>query len=154
MTVTNGLFALGGELAQIAPVDEALAETGATRQRLRKLPARVVVYLLLAAALFEGGYLAVWRKFTAGLETIPLPMITGLDPEWVCIRARGGVSSPGRLVRALPGHRCRCGHAGGLAGTAHIPVTRSQAAPVSTARTVSGPVCSNGFVGEDEVGRS
>lgn len=58
ITVANGLFAPGhlGELTQIVPfdmVDEALAETGATQQRLRKLPARVVVYLLLAAALFE-----------------------------------------------------------------------------------------------------
>ncbi|MFD8622785.1 transposase domain-containing protein [Streptomyces hygroscopicus] len=31
-------------------VDEVLIECGATQQRLRKLPARVVVYLLLAAA--------------------------------------------------------------------------------------------------------
>jgi hypothetical protein len=83
ITVANGLFAPGhlGELTQIVPfdmVDEALAETGATQQRLRKLPARVVVYLLLAAALFEEcGYLAVWHKLTAALEAIPVPKITG-----------------------------------------------------------------------------
>ncbi|MCX4551279.1 transposase domain-containing protein [Streptomyces sp. NBC_01267] len=53
-------------------VDAALTETGAVQQRLRKIPARVVVYLLLAAALFEDcGYLAVWRKLTAALEAIP-----------------------------------------------------------------------------------
>jgi Insertion element 4 transposase N-terminal len=37
-----------GELTQIVPfemVDAALAECGAVQQRLRKLPARVVVYL-------------------------------------------------------------------------------------------------------------
>lgn len=59
-------------------VDAALAETGAVQQRLRKIPARVVVYLLLAAALFEEcGYLAVWRKLTAALEAIPAAKITG-----------------------------------------------------------------------------
>ncbi|WP_331743953.1 transposase domain-containing protein (plasmid) [Streptomyces sp. NBC_00873] len=53
-------------------VDAALTETGAVQQRLRKIPARVVVYLLLAAALFEDcGYLAVWRKLSAALEAIP-----------------------------------------------------------------------------------
>jgi Insertion element 4 transposase N-terminal/Transposase DDE domain len=59
-------------------VDEVLAETGALHQRLRKLPARVIVYLLLAAALFEEcGYLGVWRKLTAALDSIPIPKITG-----------------------------------------------------------------------------
>lgn len=83
ITVAKGLFAPGhlGELTRIIPfdmVDEALAETGATQQRLRKLPARVVVYLLLAAALFEEcGYLAVWNKLTAALETLPVAKITG-----------------------------------------------------------------------------
>ncbi|MFD4144717.1 IS4 family transposase, partial [Streptomyces sp. NPDC058572] len=59
-------------------VDEVLAETGAVQQRLRKLPARVVVYLLLAAALFEEcGYPAVWRKLTSALDSIPIEKITG-----------------------------------------------------------------------------
>lgn len=58
-------------------VDEVLAECGAVQQRLRKLPARVVVYLLLAAALFEEcGYPAVWRKLTGALEALPLPRVT------------------------------------------------------------------------------
>ncbi|WP_406468667.1 transposase domain-containing protein [Streptomyces sp. NBC_01594] len=77
------MFAPGhlGELTQIVPfemVDAALTETGAVQQRLRKIPARVVVYLLLAAALFEDcGYLAVWRKLTAALEAIPVAKVTG-----------------------------------------------------------------------------
>ncbi|MFD7924316.1 IS4 family transposase, partial [Streptomyces sp. NPDC059740] len=59
-------------------VDAALVETGAVQQRLRKIPARVVVYLLLAAALFDDcGYLAVWRKLTAALEAIPVAKVTG-----------------------------------------------------------------------------
>jgi transposase IS4-like protein len=49
-------------------VDAVLADCGATQRRLRKLPARVAVYLLLAAALFEEcGYLAVWARLTAAL---------------------------------------------------------------------------------------
>jgi hypothetical protein len=58
-------------------VDAVLAECRATQRRLRKLPARVVVYLLLAAALFEEcGYPAVWARLTAALGPLPLPQIT------------------------------------------------------------------------------
>lgn len=60
-----------GELTQLVPfemVDAALQATGACQRRLRDLPSRVVVYLLLAGCLFpEVGYNAVWRKLTAGL---------------------------------------------------------------------------------------
>nr|WP_272925994.1 MULTISPECIES: transposase domain-containing protein [unclassified Streptomyces] len=70
-----------GELTRIVPfemVDAALVETGAVQQRLRKIPARVVVYLLLAAALFEDcGYPAVWRRLTAALDTVPVVKISG-----------------------------------------------------------------------------
>jgi hypothetical protein len=71
IAVAEGVFAPGhlGELTQIVPfemVDAALAECGAAQRRLRKLPARVVIYLLLAAALFEEcGYAAVWARHTA-----------------------------------------------------------------------------------------
>jgi hypothetical protein len=58
IAVAEGVFAPGhrGELTQIVPfemVDAVLAECGATQRRVRKLPARVAVYLLLARALFE-----------------------------------------------------------------------------------------------------
>ncbi|MER5527608.1 transposase domain-containing protein [Streptomyces sp. NPDC002677] len=48
--MAKGLFAPGhlGEVTQIVTfgmVDAALAETGAVQQRLRRIPARVVVYL-------------------------------------------------------------------------------------------------------------
>ncbi|MEV0849906.1 IS4 family transposase [Streptomyces sp. NPDC049954] len=82
ITVAGGLFAPGhlGELTRIVPfemVDAVLAETDAGQRRLRKLPARVVVYLLLAATLSEEcGYLAVWRKLTGALDSIPIPTIT------------------------------------------------------------------------------
>jgi hypothetical protein len=49
-------------------VDAALDETRAVQRRVRGLPSRVVVYLLLAACLFPGvGYTGVWRKLTASL---------------------------------------------------------------------------------------
>ena len=49
-------------------VDAVLAETGAQQQRVRDLPSRVVVYLLLAAALFADlGYGQVWTRMIAGL---------------------------------------------------------------------------------------
>jgi hypothetical protein len=77
VTVAGGRFAPGhlGELTQLVPfemVDEALAETGSVQRRVRDLPSRVVVYLLLAGCLFpELGYPGVWRKLTAGLAGIP-----------------------------------------------------------------------------------
>jgi len=60
-----------GELTQtidFALVDAVLAETRTQERRLRLLPSRVVVYFVLALALFEHcSYRAVWGKLTAGL---------------------------------------------------------------------------------------
>ena len=78
ITVAKGVFAPGhlGELTQIVPfemVDAVLADTGRTQQRIRILPSRVVVYLLLAAGLFaELGYLGVWDKLVSGLQGLGL----------------------------------------------------------------------------------
>jgi Insertion element 4 transposase N-terminal/Transposase DDE domain len=78
ITVAAGVFAPGhlGELTRIVPfemVDAALAATGAGQRRVRLLPARVVVYLLLAGCLFaEVGYRQVWHKMTAGLHEMPV----------------------------------------------------------------------------------
>ena len=77
VTVAADRFAPGhlGELTQHLPfeiVDEALTAARAVQSRVRDLPSRVVVYLLLAACLFpEVGYPGVWRKLTAGLDGIP-----------------------------------------------------------------------------------
>ena len=50
-------------------VDAALVETGKVQARVRDLPSRVVVYLLLAAALFaELGFGQVWARMVAGLD--------------------------------------------------------------------------------------
>jgi hypothetical protein len=52
-------------------VDDALARTARLQRRVRVLPARVVVYLLLAGALFaELGYAQVWRRLIAGLQGV------------------------------------------------------------------------------------
>jgi hypothetical protein len=71
--VAAGAFAPGhlGELTRIVPfemVDDVLESTGRVQARVRVLPARVVVYLLLAAALFADlGYTQVWDKLCVGL---------------------------------------------------------------------------------------
>jgi hypothetical protein len=78
VTVAGGRFAPGhlGELTQLVPfemVDEALTQTRAVQRRVRDLPSRVVVYLLLAGCLFpELGYLGVWRKLAEGLAGLPV----------------------------------------------------------------------------------
>jgi len=76
--VAAGVFAPGhlGELTQFIPfemVDEVLAATRRTQERIRLLPARVTVYLVLAGCLFaELGYVQVWQKLTAGLAGLDL----------------------------------------------------------------------------------
>jgi transposase IS4-like protein/DDE family transposase len=77
VTVAGGRFAPGhlGELTQQVPfemVDAVLEETCRVERRVRDLPARVVVYLLLAGCLFsELGYVQVWGRLTAGLAGLP-----------------------------------------------------------------------------------
>lgn len=76
--VAPGVLAPGhlGELTQtidFALADAVLAETGTVECRRRLLPSRVVLYFVLALALFEGcSYGAVWRKLTAGLGGLGL----------------------------------------------------------------------------------
>ena len=90
-------------------VDEALTATKTTQSRLRDLPSRVVVYLLLAACLFpEVGYLGVWRKLTAGLAGIATATPTagglgharhriGAAPlRWLFDLLRGPAATPGQ----------------------------------------------------------
>jgi hypothetical protein len=75
--VAAGRFAPGhlGELTQQVPfemVDAVLEQTCRVQRRVRDLPARVVVYLLLAGCLFaELGYSQVWHRLTAGLDGLP-----------------------------------------------------------------------------------
>jgi hypothetical protein len=81
--VAAGVFAPGhiGELTRIIPfemVDEVLAQTGAVQRRIRLVPARVTVYLLLAAVLFNGlGYRQVFDRLCAGLSGLAVPRPSG-----------------------------------------------------------------------------
>jgi hypothetical protein len=76
--VAAGPFAPGhlGELTQQVPfemIDAVLAETRCMQRRVRDLPSRVVVYLLLAGCLFaEVGYRQVWQRLVSGLEGLPV----------------------------------------------------------------------------------
>jgi hypothetical protein len=76
--VAAGVFAPGhlGELTRLIPfemVDEVLAVTGRLQRRLRLLPARVVMYLVLAGCLFaDVGYPQVWQQLVAGLTGLAL----------------------------------------------------------------------------------
>jgi hypothetical protein len=73
-------------------VDTALCETNSVQQRVRDLPARVVVYLLLAAPLFADlGYTQVWARMIAGLD--------GLD---VAEPTAGGLAQARRRVGVAP----------------------------------------------------
>lgn len=58
-----------------------LEDTGAVQKRVRLLPSRVVVYFVLALALFERcSYRAVWGKLVAGLDVLGLarPCVSAL----------------------------------------------------------------------------
>lgn len=85
--VARGVFAPGhlGELTQVvdfALVDAVLEETGTRERRLRLLPSRVVVYFVLALAVFEDcSYRAVWGRLVASLESLALvrPSVSALS---------------------------------------------------------------------------
>lgn len=82
VTVAAGRYAPGhlGELTQQVPfelVDAVLSQTRAVQRRMRDLPARVVVYLLMAGCLFaELGYRQVWQRLVAGLDGLDVPAPT------------------------------------------------------------------------------
>jgi len=114
--VASGRFAPGhlGELTQIVPfemVDEVLASTRRVQVRLRDLPSRVVVYLLLAAGLFpELGYGHVWAKLIAGLEGLAVAVPTS---SALCqARRRVGVEPLRALFDLLAGPAVCAGSAG------------------------------------------
>jgi Insertion element 4 transposase N-terminal/Transposase DDE domain len=111
-----GVYAPGhlGELTQIVDfglVDAVLEETRSREKRLRLLPARVVVYFVLALALFEHcSYRTVWSKLTAGLGPLDLaiPAVSSLARA----RRRLGTAPLRRLFETLAGPLARPGQAG------------------------------------------
>lgn len=83
-------------------VDAVLADTGTIESRVRLLPSRVVVYLLLAAALFADlGYGQVWSRMISGLDglRIGLPCASALAGA----RRRIGVAPLRALFDLLAG---------------------------------------------------
>ena len=70
-------------------VDRVVDRAGVREQRKRTLPARVVVYYLLAMVLFfQSGYGAVWNRLVAGLDWARLfqvRLLAGMQPSAAAI---------------------------------------------------------------------
>ena len=101
-----GLFAPGhlGALTSLVPaelVDAVLASTGRVQRRLRLLPSRVGVYLVLAMVLFpQVGLAGVWERLTAGLASVAVrPSEKGLRD----LRRRIGPEPLAALFAAVAG---------------------------------------------------
>ena len=103
-----------GVLAKVFPpelVDRVVDEAGVREQRKRTLPARVVVYLLLAMVLFfQSGYGEVWDKLVAGSgvgEAVPgRGWRLGMQPSPAAVtqaRQRLGWQVMARLLEAVAG---------------------------------------------------
>lgn len=105
--VAGGRFAPGhlGELTQHIPfemVDDTLTQTNRTQKRVRDLPSRVIVYLLIAAGLFtELGYQQVWARLITGLPDVSaaIPSSSALTQA----RRRVGVAPLAALFQLLAG---------------------------------------------------
>ena len=102
-----------GVLAKVFPpdlVDRVVDEAGVREQRKRTLPARVVVYLLLAMVLFfQSGYGDVWDKLVRGLEwarQFRVRAALGMQPSPAAVtqaRQRLGWPVMARLLEAVAG---------------------------------------------------
>jgi hypothetical protein len=104
-----GVLAPGhlGELTQVidfALVDAVLEETRAVERRRRLLPSRVVVYFVLALALFEHvSYRAVWGKLTGELRLAGLAVASPAVSSLARARRRVGTAPLERLFAVLAG---------------------------------------------------
>jgi hypothetical protein len=102
-----------GVLADYIPaglVDQVLADTGRVQQRVRRLPARAVVWFILALTLFGGqGYRSVWRELAhGGDEGAVTPSASGLSQA----RRRLGVAPLAGLFARLRGPQAQPGAVG------------------------------------------
>ncbi len=91
-------------------VDRVVDEVGVREQRKRTLPARVVVYYLLAMVLFfQSSYREVWNKMVAGLEwakRFRVRLALGMQPTPAAItyaRQRLGWQVMARLMEQVAG---------------------------------------------------
>ena len=102
-----------GVLAKVFPpelVDRVVEEAGVREQRKRTLPARVVVYPLLAMVLFfQSGYGDVWDKLVQGLEwarQFRVRVALGMQPSPAAVtqaRQRLGWQVMEKLLEAVAG---------------------------------------------------
>ena len=102
-----------GVLAKVFPpelVDRVVDEAGVREQRTRTLPARVVVYYLLAMVLFfQSGYGEVWNKLVAGLDwarRFRVRVSLGMQPSPAAVtlaRQRLGWQVMAALLEAVAG---------------------------------------------------
>jgi Insertion element 4 transposase N-terminal len=77
-------------------VDEVLAETGRREKRSRRLPAHVVVYFVIAMAMFRDGYEEVLRKLVNGLSFLGNWRDTWTAPT------TGAISQARKRLKELP----------------------------------------------------
>jgi hypothetical protein len=97
-------------------VDQVLADTGRVQRRLRRLPARAVVWFVLALALFQGqGYRSVWRELAhCEADDAATPSTPGLSQA----RRRVGAAPLGALFARLRGPAGRAWRGGRISGRA------------------------------------
>src|SRR3954449_5605827 len=105
---------LGVLTAQVGPalVDEVVAAAGVAQRRVRLMPARAVVYFVLALCLFSGadaaappGYRSVARWLTSGLRQRPNALRVPSSPALSRARARLGAEPLRLLFERLRGSR-------------------------------------------------
>src|ERR1035438_2602976 len=104
-------------------VDRVVEQAGVREQRTRTLPARGVVYYLLAMVLFfQSGYGEVWNKLVAGLDwarRFRARLDLGMQPSPAAItyaRQRLGGRVMERLLEETAGPAGRAGPAVGVRG--------------------------------------
>ena len=88
-----------GVLARAIPrdlVDDVLAETGRREKRRRRLPAHVVVYFVVAMAIFRDSYEEVLRKLVNGLR-----FLGNWSDHWT-VPTTGAISQARERLEELP----------------------------------------------------
>src|SRR5258708_5696546 len=136
-----------GVLTKVLPpelVERVVDEAGVREQRARTLPARVVVYYLLAMVLFfNSSYTEVWNKLVAGLDwanRFRARVLLGMQPSAAAItyarqrlgwqgmerllaETAGPLAGQGELAAVVSGERLGGGGGGGP-GPPHPPRDR------------------------------
>ena len=108
-----GLGVLAGQIPTEL-VDQVLADTGRVQRRRRRLPARVVVWFVLALTLFHGqGYRSVWRELAhSEADDASTPSTPGLSQA----RRRVGPAPLAALFARLRGAQAVPGAVGAFLG--------------------------------------